>query len=76
MPTLIDLAGGQSKRAPVERSDGTSLMRLLESGDRASHPDTAISEYTADGVCAPCRMIRKGAYKYIYVHGHASQLTT
>lgn len=74
MPTLIELAGGDPASTPVERLDGTSLVRLLQDGDRGSHPDAAISEFTADGVCAPCRMIRKGPYKYIYVHGHSSQL--
>jgi choline-sulfatase len=33
-----------------------------------------ISEYTGEGVIAPCRMIRRGEWKYIYTHGHPALL--
>ena len=33
-----------------------------------------ISEYTGEGVIAPCRMIRRDGFKYIYTHGHPPQL--
>ena len=74
MPTLLDLGSAGIRTTPVEPLDGNSLVRLLENGADAQWPDKAISEYTADGVCAPCRMIRKGSYKYIYIHGHPPQL--
>lgn len=74
LPTLIELGGGDVKSTPVEPLDGDSLVGLLKHGADASRADSAISEYTADGVCAPCRMIRKGRYKYVYVHGHPPQL--
>ena len=33
-------------------------------------PDQVVSEYTGEGVCAPCRMVRRGGVKFIYTHGH------
>ena len=33
-----------------------------------------ISEYTDMGVCGPCRMLRRGQMKYVYVHGGRAQL--
>jgi choline-sulfatase len=74
MPTLIELAGGDPQSTPVEPFDGKSLVGLLKNREQPAWPNAAISEYTADGVCAPCRMIRKGPFKYIYVHGHPAQL--
>jgi choline-sulfatase len=74
LPTLLALVGDGAAPEPVERIDGRSLVPLLEGQSAAQWPDTAVSEYTADGVLAPCRMVRRGHYKYIYVHGHGSQL--
>ena len=37
-------------------------------------PDTAISDYLAIGPCVPCRMVRKGKFKFIYTHGHPALL--
>ncbi|RPI48331.1 MAG: choline-sulfatase, partial [Betaproteobacteria bacterium] len=74
LPTLLALAGDDKAPELVEPVDGCSLVPLLEGRPPAQWPDTAVSEYTADGVLAPCRMVRRGPYKYIFVHGHDAQL--
>jgi choline-sulfatase len=73
MPTMLDVAGDGTPpdvRTPLH---GQSLWRLA-AGDTGSHRGVAISEYSDMGVCAPCRMVREGSLKYIYVHGFAPQL--
>ncbi len=71
LPTFMDWSGAQWDQAtPL---DGNSLDGLLSGGD-ADWDNTVISEYTGEGVIAPCRMIRRGKYKYIYTHGHPGLL--
>jgi choline-sulfatase len=69
-PTLLDLAGVPGgERLPL---DGTSLLGPLagdESGERI-----VFSEYHVEKVRAPCFMVRRGRHKYVYIHGHGSQL--
>jgi len=70
LPTLLDLAGvPPAARVPVH---GTSLVGLLRGSDTAER--AVLAEYHVEKVNAPCFMARRGRYKYIYVHGHASQL--
>ena len=69
LPTFMDLATGGKPPEPVSPLDGDSLIGLLSGGDDGWN-NTVISEYTGEGVIAPCRMIRRGKYKYIYTHGH------
>src|SRR4051812_38019878 len=72
LPTVCELAGA----VPHEWADpiaGRSLTALL-AGHAEEHDRSAICEYTDMGVIAPSRMIRKGAYKLIYTHGHPNQL--
>ena len=71
LPTLIDVAGGKPEDA-VSPLDGHSLMPLLTGSAAWSNP--VISEYTGEGVNAPCRMIRNSQHKLIYTHGHPSLL--
>lgn len=69
VPTLLDLAGVPAdKRIPM---DGASLLPLLDTDvdDRV-----VFSEYHLEKVWAPCFMVRRGRYKYIYIHGHGTQL--
>lgn len=73
MPTLLELASPGAPPAAVTALDGHSLVPLLQGKD-ADWPDVAISEYSDMGVCAPCRMLRRGKYKYVYTHGHPAQL--
>jgi choline-sulfatase len=69
MPTLLTLAGAE---AADTRLDGHDLTPLFE--DETSAHDEVIAEYSDMGVCAPCRMIRSGDYKYVYVHGEPPML--
>jgi len=69
LPTFMDTATGGQPPEPVSALDGHSLTGLLSGGD-AAWDNTVISEYTGEGVIAPCRMIRRGDFKYIYTHGH------
>ena len=69
-PTILDLAGYEGPEDFV--TDGISLVPLLEGREK---PGRAIfSEMHSEGVYATCFMVRKGKYKYIYIHGHDEQL--
>lgn len=72
MPTLLSLAndGKLDVRTPL---DGTDLSDLA-GGATSDKAGRVVSEYSDMGVCAPCRMIREGDFKYIYVHGHPPML--
>jgi choline-sulfatase len=72
LPTLMDWSGGA--RGWPEPMDGVSLAPLLAQEAGGSDDRAVICEYTDMGVIAPCRMIRRGAHKYIYTHGHPAQL--
>src|SRR5262249_44619793 len=66
-PTVMDYATAEASWQPAAAIDGQTLKPLLrgEAGAR----DAVISEYTGEGGCAPCRMVRKGDFKLIYTHG-------
>ena len=68
LPTVLDLAGVE-ERLP---HDGQSLIGLIDGTDTAER--VAISEIHSEGIHGPCFMVRKGQFKYIYVHGHDEQL--
>lgn len=68
MPTFLDIARVQ-ERLPL---DGRSLMGLLESTDTLDWE--TLSEYHSQGAHAPCFMIRRSKFKYVYIHGYESQL--
>ena len=69
-PTLIDLAGGDSKLL-ADTMDGRSLLPYLEG--REGH-DEALGEYLAEGAVAPIVMIRRGKHKFIHAPGDPDQL--
>ncbi len=71
LPTLIDVAGGKPEDT-VSGLDGHSLMPLLSGISEWNNQ--VISEYTGEGVNAPCRMIRNNQHKLIYTHGYPSLL--
>ncbi len=73
LPTLLDLATDGNPPAPVSPLDGNSLTPLMR-GDNSNWDNAVISEYTGEGVNAPCRMLKRGDYKYIYTHGYPAQL--
>lgn len=68
LPTFLDIAGTQESIFV-----GHSVLSLMN-GDLDHWPDTAISDYLAIGPCVPCRMVRKGKFKFIYTHGHPALL--
>lgn len=70
MPTLLDLVSDSAPPDTVDHLDGKSLAAFIRTGKDADWNDTVISEYTGEGTCAPCRMVKEGSYKYIYTHGH------
>ena len=74
LPTFLDVAarGGTHVEA-VDALAGNSLMPLLE-GNPARWPGEAVSEYSSEGVIAPSRMVRSGAFKYIFTRGLAPLL--
>ena len=65
LPTLLDLATDGSPPELADAIDGRSLVPMLHGSD-ASWPDEALIEFTAEGTYAPCLILRKGRYKYIY----------
>jgi choline-sulfatase len=67
--TLIEIAGAEPTRAV----EGASLTPLL-AGDDPEWKDEAISEYLAHGVLGPMAMLRRGRYKFNYVHGEGPEL--
>lgn len=69
-PTLAEIA-----QSPLpEGIDGRSFVELLEGRQSSSPERLAISESHSEGVASLTFMVRKGAYKYIYIHGHGKQL--
>ncbi len=74
-PTLCDLAGIQASVPPAltRGFGGRSLVPLLR-GDAVDRPEPVLAEYLGEGVIQPCRMVRCGRYKYVFVRGEAPQL--
>lgn len=69
-PTLLDLAGVPAKeQLPV---DGASLVGLFDGCNQDER--IVFSEYHVEKVKAPGFMVRRGKYKYIYIHRHGEQL--
>ena len=73
IPTLRDIAADGSAPEPASPLDGQSMVGLL-SGKAGGWNNAVISEYTGEGVIAPCRMVRRDDHKYIYTHGHPAML--
>ncbi len=73
LPTFLDAAahGSDDRRhrvVPVDRLDGRTLLPELLGATGTSLRDV-VSEYSAEGVCAPSRMLRRGRFKYIATLG-------
>jgi choline-sulfatase len=66
--TILDIAGVENRPS----LDGKSLMGLINGTD--TQEKEVFSEMHTAGVFATCFMIRKGQYKYNYVHGEDAQL--
>jgi choline-sulfatase len=66
LPTFCELAGAET----LTPHDGHSLLSLLS----GSEPGYPVFSQAHEAVGMPCLMVRRGAYKYTYVHGHDEQL--
>ncbi len=67
--TMVEISGADPTR-PLE---GSSLTGLL-SGSDPDWKDEAVAEYLAHGVLGPMAMLRRGRYKFNYVHGEDPEL--
>lgn len=65
LPTFLDLASNGKQPDLVDPIDGHSLAGML-CGEDKSWPDEVMVEFTAEGTVAPCLVLRRGRYKYIY----------
>ena len=68
LPTLIDIAGGET----VDGLDGRSLVPSWSG--QVDPVDETFGEYTAEMTSAPIFMIRRGTYKYIHCNTDPAQL--
>lgn len=68
MPTFLDLAAEDTFDGYVDDINGQSLIDALN-GDSDGLSNIAISEFAADGSTGPSRMVKKGAWKYMYLEG-------
>lgn len=76
LPTLVDIAcesTGLDQPQQIDPWCGRSLLPLCD-GNADGDPDTAISEYLAEGTGHPMLMIRQGKFKYIQCHSDPEQL--
>lgn len=65
LPTLLDFATDGNPPALIDATDGMSLAGMAHGPD-AGRPDEAMVEFTAEGTTAPCLILRKGPFKYVY----------
>ena len=71
LPTFTDMAGYHDPA--IDWHDGQSLIPLI-TGEQSGTERYTFAEMHTDGTFAPCFMVRKGQWKYNYVHGHDEQL--
>lgn len=67
-PTFMDYAAEGASWKQATPMDGRNI-RPLVNGAISDDGGYVISEYTGEGGCSPCRMVRHGDYKLIYTHG-------
>jgi choline-sulfatase len=72
-PTILDLATDANPPTAVDPLDGNSLGHFLR-GEARAWDDLVASEYTAEGSIAPCFMLRRGRFKYIWCEADGGQL--
>jgi choline-sulfatase len=74
VPTLVELAAEGGWEPPgADHMDGRSLVPLLR-GSASGWPNEAIAEILCEGAIAPCLMVRRDDYKYIYSEPDPDQL--
>lgn len=69
LPTMTDIASAGNPPEPASPLPGHSLLPLMRN-DTQDWDNHVLSEYTGEGVIAPCRMLRRDNIKFIYTHGH------
>lgn len=67
--TLVEISGSDHRG----RLDGESLLPIAGGNDHG-WKDEAVSEYLAHAVRGPMAMLRRGRYKFNYVHGERAEL--
>jgi choline-sulfatase len=70
LPTLCGLAGVPAET--LQPHDGRDLLPLIDGSDTRQR--TVFSEEHVEEVATTCFMIRRGTWKYVYVHGVEAQL--
>lgn len=65
LPSLHEMASGNSHFDAVDELDGASFTPLLEGRSRDEELNTFVAEFTAEGAIAPMVAVRKGHYKLI-----------
>ncbi len=74
LPTLVELASGDPDgRVLADRVDGHSLVPFLM-GENGGGSRIVLGELLCEGAIAPCFMIRRGRYKYIFSQPDPEQL--
>jgi choline-sulfatase len=74
LPTLVQLASGDPNGAVLaDRVDGRSLVPFLL-GKSGGGSDAVLGEILCEGAIAPCFMVRRGRYKYIFSEPDPEQL--
>jgi choline-sulfatase len=74
LPTMVEMGAGDGPAPDLaDAVDGQSLVPLLQ-GDADSRDDPVLGEILCESAVAPCFMIRRGQYKYIYSQPDPEQL--
>jgi choline-sulfatase len=73
LPTLVELAGDGTTPDYADVVDGHSLLPLI-GGNENEWPNTVLGEMLGEGAIAPCLMIRRGRFKYVYSEPDPEQL--
>lgn len=73
LPTVVEVAGDGVAPEYADAVDGQSLVPLMQ-GDERGWPNTVVGEILCEGAIAPCFMIRRGRYKYIFSEPDPDQL--
>jgi choline-sulfatase len=74
LPTLVELAASDGGGLELSDDvDGQSLVPLLR-GDENGWSNTVVGEILCEGAIAPCFMVRRDPYKYIFSEPDPEQL--
>jgi choline-sulfatase len=74
LPTLQEMASGNTLFDPIDPLDGASFVPLLEGRARPPESNTFVAEFTGEGAVAPMVTVRKGSHKLIVSLADDTQL--